>query len=92
MSIFEKKKKPFLSFLLRIFPPKHSRLPLDISLSFRRSSKRSAPMHELVETEDKYLENLIMVRDVFRESLTTMASQHKAVIFFKLDDIIELHR
>ncbi len=75
-----------------IFPPKQSRLPLDIS--FGRKSKRAAPMQELLETEDKYLENLIMVRDVFRESLFAsgaMTPSQSAVIFFRLDELVSLH-
>ncbi len=72
-----------------IFPPRQSRLPLDIS--FGRKSKRAAPMQELLETEDKYLENLIMVRDVFRECLTTMPPQQKATVFFRLDELVGLH-
>jgi len=39
---------------------------------------------ELVDTEDKYLENLIMVRDKFRDKLNLMSNQDKAVIFYKL--------
>ncbi len=72
-----------------IFPPRQSRLPLDIS--FGRKSKRAAPMQELLETEDKYLENLIMVRDIFRECLTTMSPPLKGVVFFRLDNLINLH-
>ena len=41
-------------------------------------------MNELVDTEDKYLENLIMVRDKFRERLSLMTIQDKAIIFYKL--------
>ena len=33
---------------------------------FPLQNKRKAPIDELLNTEDKYLENLIMVRDVFR--------------------------
>lgn len=72
-----------------IFPPKQPRLSLDIS--FGKKSKRSAPIQELLETEDKYLENLIMVRDIFRNQLTNMHPEHRAIIFFRLDDLISLH-
>ncbi len=59
-----------------IFPPKAPRLSLsDISFGSVKKNKRAAPIHELLTTEDKYLENLIMVRDVFRERLTTMPQQ-----------------
>lgn len=72
-----------------IFPPKQPRLSLDIS--FGKKSKRAAPMQELLDTEDKYLENLIMVRDVYREPMSNMSSFHKSIIFFQLDDLINLH-
>ena len=49
-----------------------------------KKNKRQAPINELVDTEDKYLENLIMVRDKFRERLSLMTIQDKAVIFYKL--------
>ncbi len=74
-----------------IFPPRQSRLPLDISFGGSKRSKRSAPMQELLETEDKYLENLIMVRDVFRNVLTTMPPPVKFTVFFRLDELVELH-
>ena len=72
-----------------IFPPKQPRLSLDIS--FGKKSRRAAPMHELMETEDTYLENLIMVRDVFRDNMTNMSPMHKRIVFFQLDALIELH-
>jgi guanine nucleotide exchange factor VAV len=75
-----------------IFPPKQPRLSLaDISFGGTKKSKRAAPIDELVTTEDKYLENLIMVRDVFREKLSLMSPQDKALIFHQLDDFILLH-
>eukprot|EP00094_Tigriopus_californicus_P003786 TCALIF_03642-PA protein Name:"Similar to Vav Protein vav (Drosophila melanogaster)" AED:0.02 eAED:0.02 QI:0/0/0/0.66/0.5/0.33/3/0/716 len=72
-----------------IFPPKQPRLSLDIS--FGKKSKRAAPVEELIDTEDKYLENLIMVRDVFRDPLTLMSPYHKSIVFYQLDDLIQLH-
>lgn len=75
-----------------IFPPRQPRLSLaDISFGGTKKSKRNAPIHELLTTEDKYLENLIMVRDVFREKLTLMNLQDKNIIFYLLDDLILLH-
>ena len=49
-----------------------------------KRNKRQAPMNELVDTEDKYLENLIMVRDKFRDKLTLISNLDKAIIFYKL--------
>jgi hypothetical protein len=49
-----------------------------------KKNKRHAPIKELVDTEDKYLENLIMVRDKFRDRLTFMSNQDKNIIFYKL--------
>ena len=49
-----------------------------------KKTKRQAPIQELVDTEDKYLENLIMVRDKFRDRLTLISPQDKAIIFYKL--------
>ena len=53
-----------------------------------KKNKRQAPIQELVDTEDKYLENLIMVRDNFRDRLTLISGQDKAVIFFRLVRIL----
>jgi hypothetical protein len=55
-----------------------------------KKNKRQAPIQELVDTEDKYLENLIMVRDKFRERLNLISSQDKAIIFYKLVRIQKL--
>lgn len=75
-----------------IFPPRQPRLSLaDISFGNIKKNKRKAPIDELVTTEDKYLENLIMVRDVFRERLTLMSGSDKNLIFHLLDDLILLH-
>ncbi len=76
-----------------IFPPRQPRLSL-ANISFgngTKKNKRKAPIDELVTTEDKYLENLIMVRDVFRERLGLMSTQDKNVIFHVWDDLILLH-
>ena len=44
-----------------------------------------------MNTEDKYLENLIMVRDIFREKLSQMSMQDKLHVFHLWDDLILLH-
>ena len=73
-----------------ICSPRKSRMSLDI-LSPKKS-KREFPIKEFSETEDKYLANLIMVRDNFRDPLVQFLSEpiHQAV-FFRLDELIALH-
>ena len=45
-----------------------------------------------IRTEDKYLENLIMVRDTFREPLNGYLSPvHRSTVFCKWDELILLH-
>ena len=56
-------------------------------------------MNELIVTEDKYLENLIMVRDKFRQPMATYLLQTAGAaavapldqIFYKLDELVQLH-
>ena len=78
-----------------IFPPKQPRSALANISSFAtgagKRNKRKAPIEELLSTEDKYLENLIMVRDVFREKLSLMSGEDKKLVFYLLDDLILLH-
>ena len=78
-----------------IFPPKQPRSALANISSFAtgagKRNKRKAPIEELLSTEDKYLENLIMVRDVFREKLSLMSAEDKKLVFYLLDDLILLH-
>jgi len=76
-----------------IFPPKQPRLSLaDISFGGTgKKNKRKLPIEELTTTEDKYLGNLIMVRDVFREKLSLISTADKGLIFYLLDDLILLH-
>ena len=71
-----------------IFPPKAPRLSLNIST---KKKKRQFHLNELVDTEDKYLEKLIMVRDKFRERVNLMPNVDKKVIFYSLDELILLH-
>ena len=54
---------------------------------------RSRPLSELVDTEDKYVENLIMVRDKFRDQLfpNFLSQDRSGQIFYKLDELIDLH-
>ncbi|XP_071746379.1 protein vav isoform X2 [Lepeophtheirus salmonis] len=75
-----------------ICAPKTQRFSLEIfGSSLKSKSKRDLPINELIDTEDKYLENLIMVRDVFRDQLTLLSSKDKELIFYKLDELIRLH-
>merc|ERR1719391_1727370 len=77
-----------------IFPYKQpARLSqLGSSLTAKKKKKRAAPLNELIVTEDKYLENLVMVRDKFRTPLLksqgTLAPATLDQIFFRLDDLI----
>jgi len=73
-----------------ICSPRKSRMSLDIS--FSKKSKRDFPIKEFIETEEKYLENLIMVRDYFSEPLRQVIHENlHAIIFFKLPELISLH-
>ena len=49
---------------------------LGSSLTAKKKKKRAAPLNELIVTEDKYLENLVMVRDKFRKPLRIAASEN----------------
>ena len=60
-------------------------------ISLGKKNKRKLPIEELTTTEVKYLGNLIMVRDVFRERLSLMSVADKGLIFYLLDDLILLH-
>ena len=73
-----------------ICSPRKSRMNLDIS--FTKKSKREFPIKEFVDTEDKYLGNLIMVRNNFSQPLQSFLSEdlHRNV-FFKLEEMIKLH-
>jgi len=73
-----------------ICSPRKSRMSLDIS--FSKKSKREFPIKEFTETEDKYLANLIMVRDNFCLQLQHILSPSTIeIVFFKLDELITLH-
>jgi len=73
-----------------ICSPRKSRMSLDIS--FSKKSKREYPIKEFVETEDKYLANLIMVRDNFLDQLQNiLPSNIVDLIFFRLHELIALH-
>ena len=73
-----------------ICSPRKSRMSLDIS--FSKKNKREFPIKEFLETEDKYLANLIMVRDHFSFPLQgSIPPALHAVIFYKLPEMIALH-
>jgi hypothetical protein len=56
-----------------------------------RQKKRQLHVLELFETEERYLDTLIMVKVRFRDSLTSMSGLDKMIIFSQLDEIIILH-
>lgn len=65
---------------------------MSLDISFSKKSKRDFPIKEFIETEEKYLENLIMVRDYFSEPLRQVIHENlHAIIFFKLPELISLH-
>eukprot|EP00090_Calanus_glacialis_P036498 TRINITY_DN6235_c0_g1_i1.p1 TRINITY_DN6235_c0_g1~~TRINITY_DN6235_c0_g1_i1.p1 ORF type:complete len:771 (-),score=186.86 TRINITY_DN6235_c0_g1_i1:114-2426(-) len=73
-----------------ICSPRKSRMSLDIS--FSKKSKREYPIKEFSETEDKYLANLIMVRDNFLSQLQNLLQPNVVeIIFFRLHELITLH-
>jgi len=73
-----------------ICSPRKSRMSLDIS--FSKKSKREYPIKEFSETEDKYLANLIMVRDNFCIQLQHLLPPNTLdLIFFRLPELITLH-
>ena len=82
-------------------PTRLSKLTLTTSTpSAKKKKKRSGPLNELIITEEKYLDNLIMVRDKFREPVATYLLQRAGAagsvvqldqIFYKLDELIQLH-
>merc|ERR1712110_657013 len=73
-----------------ICSPRKSRMNLDIS--FTKKSKREFPIKEFVETEDKYLANLIMVQNYFSAPLQSFLSEDlHQLIFFKLEEMVKLH-
>ena len=73
-----------------ICSPRKNRMSLGLPSS--KKNKRDYPIKEFVETEDKYLANLIMVRDNFSDPLQNLIQEHlHSVIFFKLHEMIALH-
>ena len=56
-----------------------------------RQKKKQFHVHELVETEERYLDTLIMVKVKFRDCLTSMSGLDKMIVFSQLDEIILLH-
>ena len=73
-----------------ICSPKKSRMNLDIS--FNKKSKREFPIKEFVDSEDRYLANLILVQNYFSNPLQSFLTEDlHQLIFFKLDEMIKLH-
>ena len=56
-----------------------------------KKSKREFPVREFMESEEKYLANLCMVRDSFQLQLQHMTSETSKVVFFRLQELIVLH-
>ena len=74
-----------------ICSPRKSRMSLDISFS-KKKDKREFPIKEFIDTEDKYLSNLIMVREHFSTPLKLVLPEDlHSIIFFKLEEMISLH-
>ena len=48
-------------------------------------------MYELFETEERYLDTLVMIKYNFRDCLTLMSSVNKRILFLHLDELILLH-
>ena len=66
-------------------------MSLDISFS-KKKDKREFPIKEFIDTEDKYLSNLIMVREHFSTPLKLVLPEDlHSIIFFKLEEMISLH-
>ena len=73
-----------------ICSPRKSRMSLDIT--FSKKNKRDYPIKELIETEDKYLANLIMVRNFFWNPLQeVLPISLQRLIFIMLPEMIALH-
>ena len=73
-----------------ICSPRKSRMSLDIT--FSKKNKRDFPIKEFVETEDKFLANLIMVRNHFWNPLQELLPiSLQRWIFFMLPEMIALH-
>ena len=59
--------------------------------SFSKKSKRDFPIKEFLESEEKYLTNLCMVRDFFMLQLQHLNPEAAKIIFYRLPDLIVLH-
>ena len=74
-----------------ICSPRKSRMSLDITFSSKKN-KRDFPIKEFIETEDKYLANLIMVRNHFWNPLQeVLPISLQRLIFLMLPEMIALH-
>ncbi len=73
-----------------ICSPRKSRMSLDIT--FSKKNKRDYPIKEFIETEDKYLANLIMVKNYFWNPLQeVLPIGLQRLIFLMLPEMIALH-
>ena len=73
-----------------ICSPRKNRLSLGLTSS--KKNKRDYPIKEFIESEDRYLANLIMVRDHFSDPLQSFVSESfHALIFCRLHEMIALH-
>ena len=59
--------------------------------SFSKKSKRDFPIKEFLESEEKYLTNLCMVRDNFMLQVQHLNPEAAKIIFYRLPDLIVLH-
>ena len=59
--------------------------------SFSKKNKRDYPIKEFLESENKYLTNLCMVRDYFMLQLQHLNPEAAKIIFYRLPDLIFLH-
>ena len=73
-----------------ICSPNKSRSVLP-SFSKSKKSKRDFPIKEFLESEEKYLTNLCMVRDHFMLQLQHLSPEAAKIIFYRLPDLIVLH-
>lgn len=67
------------------------RKPRPLLPSFSKKNKREFPLKEFLDSEEKYVGNLCMVRDTFQLQLQHMEPQVMRIVFFKLQDMIVLH-
>ena len=91
METNEKEKEDIYDDIYQtICSPRKSRMNLDIS--FNKKSKREFPIKEFLDSEDRYLANLILVQNYFSTPLQSFLCEDlHQLIFFRLDEMIKLH-